>query len=83
MREIDAHSAEIRRAGQDPEMIKATVRASLKAVEAIDVEAITRQALASVDPATINAALAAAEAGLEKAEAELERIEEANERDDD
>ena len=77
MREIDAHSAEIRRSGQDPEMIKATVRASLKAVEAIDVEAITRQALASVDPATINAALAAAEAGLEKAEAELERIEEA------
>ena len=83
MREIDAHSVEIRRAGQDPEMIKATVRASLKAVEAIDVQAITRQALASVDPATINAALAAAEAGLEKAEAELERIEEANERDDD
>ena len=83
MREIDAHAVEIRRAGQDPEMIKATVRASLKAVEAIDVQAITRQALASVDPATINAALAAAEAGLEKAEAELERIEEANERDDD
>ena len=66
MREIDAHAAEIRRAGQDPEMIKATVRASLKAVEAIDVQAISRQALASVDPATIDAALAAAEAGLEK-----------------
>ena len=46
MREIDAHAAEIRRAGQDPEMIKATVRASLKAVEAIDVQAISRQALA-------------------------------------
>lgn len=83
MREIDAHAADIRRSGQDPEQIKATVRASLKAVEAIDVQAITRSALASVDPAVINAALAAAEAGLEKAEAELERIEEANERDDD
>jgi bla regulator protein blaR1 len=83
MREIDAHAVEIRRAGQDPEMIKATVRASLKAVEAIDVQAITRQAMASVDPATINAALAAAEAGLERAEAELERIEEASERDED
>ena len=83
MREIDAHAAEIRRAGQDPEMIKATVRASLKAVEAIDVQAITRQAMASVDPATIAAALAAAEAGLEQAEAELERIEKASERDDD
>jgi hypothetical protein len=83
MREIDANAGEIRRAGQYPEQIKATVRASLKAVEAIDVQASTRQPLASVDPATINAALAAAEAGLEKAEAELECIEEANERDDD
>lgn len=83
VREIDAHAADIRRSGQDPEQIKATVRASLKAVEAIDVQAITRSALASVDPAVINAALAAAEAGLEKAEAELDRIEEANDRDYD
>ena len=83
MREIDAHAADIRRSGQDPEAIKATVRASLKAVEAIDVQAITRSAMASVDPAVINAALAAAEAGLEKAEEELERVEEANERDED
>ena len=83
MREIDAHAADIRRSGQDPEAIKAIVRQSLKAVEAIDVQAITRSAMASVDPAVINAALAAAEAGLEKAEAELERIEEASERDED
>ena len=83
MREIDANAAEIRRSGQDPEQIKAIVRSSLKAVEAIDVQAITRSAMVSVDPAVINAALAAAEAGLEKAEAELERVEEANERDDD
>ena len=81
MLEIDAHAADIRRSGQDPEQIKAIVRTSLKAVEAIDVQAITRSAMASVDPAVINAALAAAEAGLEKAEAELERIEEMNERD--
>ena len=83
MREIDAHAADIRRSGQDPETIKASVRASLKAVEAIDVQAITRQAMASVDPEVINAALAAAEAGLEKAEAELDRIADASERDDD
>ncbi len=83
MREIDANAAEIRRSGQDPEQIKAIVRSSLKAVEAIDVQAITRSAMASVDPAVINAALAAAEAGLEKAEAELERVEEMNERDYD
>lgn len=83
MREIDAHAADIRRSGQDPEQIKQTVRASLKAVEAIDVEAITRQAMASVDPTVMEKALAAAEAGLEKAEAELERLDELNERDDD
>jgi bla regulator protein blaR1 len=83
MREIDAHSAELRRSGQDPEQLKAVVRTSLKAVEAIDVEAITRQAMASVDPATINAAMAAAEAGLARAEAELERAEQGSERDDD
>lgn len=81
MREIDSHSAELRQAGQDPEQIKATVRASLKAVEAIDVGKITRDAMSSVDPATMNAALAAAEAGLAKAEAELDRLDQINEDD--
>ena len=75
MREIDANAAHLRRAGHDPEVIKAQVRASLKAVEAIDVEAITRQALASVDPAAIAASVASAEAAMAAAEAELERIE--------
>ena len=75
MREIDANAASIRRSGQNPEAIKAQIRASLKAVEAIDVEAITRQALASVDPAAIAASVAAAEAGLAQAQAEIERLE--------
>lgn len=75
MREIDANAASIRRSGQNPEAIKAQIRASLKAVEAIDVEAITRQALASVDPAAIAASAAAAEAGLAQAQAEIERLE--------
>lgn len=82
MREIDANAAEIRRAGQDPEAIKMQVRASLKAVEAIDVEAITRQALASVDPAAIAASVAAAEAGMAQAEAAIERLEQRLESDD-
>lgn len=82
MREIDEHSAEIRRAGQDPETIKAQVRASLKAVEAIDIEAITRNALASVDHAAIEASVAAAEAGIAKAQAEIERLEERFEKDE-
>lgn len=75
MREIDAHAVQIRRSGQDPEAIKAQVRASLKAVEAIDVEAITRQALASVDPAAIAASVASAEAAMAAAEVQLEQIE--------
>jgi hypothetical protein len=75
MREIDTHKAELRRAGQDPEKIKATVRASLKAVEAIDIDAITRQAMESVNPAQIEAALAAAQEGMRNAEAELNRLE--------
>ena len=61
MREVDAHVVEIRRSGQNPDQIKATIRASLKSVEAIDVEAIHRQALASVDHKAIEASVAAAE----------------------
>ncbi|HET9356423.1 MAG TPA: M56 family metallopeptidase [Sphingomicrobium sp.] len=75
MREIDANAAELRRAGQDPERIKAQVRAGLDSVKAIDVDAITRQAMAGVDEKVIAASLKAAEAGLREAERELDRIE--------
>ena len=83
MREVDAHAAELRRSGQDPKQLKATIRSSLKAVEAIDVEAITRQAMASVDPSVIESALAGAEAGLAKAEAEIDRLEALDDNDED
>ena len=76
VREIDAHAADIRRAGQDPEQIKASVRASLRSVESIDVEAITRQAMASVDHEAIAASMAKAEASIAKAQADIERLEE-------
>jgi len=79
VREIDAHAPEIRLSGQDPEQLKATVRVSLKGIGNIDVEAITRQALASVDQrqieASVAASVAAAEAGIRAAEAELNRLE--------
>jgi hypothetical protein len=75
MQEIDAHSAEIRRAGQNPEQLKATIRMSMKAVEKIDVERITREALASIDPRQIEASVAAAEAAIRATEAELDKIE--------
>lgn len=78
--EIDAHSAEMRRAGVDPEQIKASVRASIKGVENIDVEAIRKSALASVDAAQIQANV---EKALSAAEAELDRIDDLNDDDDD
>jgi bla regulator protein BlaR1 len=80
MKEIDAHAADIRRSGQDPEQLKATIRASLKSVGNIDVEAIKPQALASVDSAQIEASVAAAEASIRAAEEQLDRI--ALDRDD-
>jgi hypothetical protein len=83
MREVDSNAADIRRSGQDPEQIKAQVRASLKAVEAVDVEAITRQALASVDPQKISASVAVAEESIAKAQAEIERIEQRLEQDEE
>ncbi|MFL6756270.1 MAG: M56 family metallopeptidase [Sphingomicrobium sp.] len=82
MREVDAHVVDIRRSGQSPEQIKATIRASLKSVEAIDVEAITRQALASVDHEKIAASVAQAEASIARAQAEMERLEESYQDDE-
>jgi beta-lactamase regulating signal transducer with metallopeptidase domain len=75
MKEIDANSADIRRSGVDPEQLKATIRGSLKGIENIDVEAIKRNALASIDHRQIEASIAAAEAGVRAAEAELDRLE--------
>jgi chromosome segregation ATPase len=75
MSEIDTHAVEIRRSGQDPEQLKATIRASLRSVENIDVEAIKRQALASIDTAQIEASVAAAEASIRASEEQLDRIE--------
>ena len=81
MAEIDAHSVEMRRAGVDPEQIKATVRASLKGIENIDVVAIRRNALASIDHAQIEASVEAAEQAIREAETELDRID--DQADDD
>lgn len=76
MRQIDRHSAELRRSGRDPERIKAQVRASLEAVDSIDIDEVARKAIASVDAAGIAASVRAAEASLTKARAEIERLEE-------
>ena len=75
MREVDTHADDIRRSGQNPEQIKAQIRASLRSVENINVEAITRQAMASIDPEAIAASVAKAEESIAKAQAEIERLE--------
>ena len=82
MREIDNNAIYIRRSGEDPEKLKATIRASLKSVEAIDVEEIMRKAMKGVDHAAIEASVAGAEAGIVKAQAEIERLEQRFERDE-
>ena len=64
--------SELRRPGQDPEAMKARSAPRSKAVEAIDVEAITRQALAGGRSGVIERSLAAAEAGMRRAEAAID-----------
>ena len=83
VREIDRNANHIRRSGQDPEQIKASIRESLKSVEAIDVEKIRRQALASVDHRAIAASVASAQASIAKAEQEVDRIEDSFDDDDE
>lgn len=75
MREIDANADHIRKSGQDPEAIKASVLAALKSVEAIDIEKITRDAMASVNQEALESSLKAAEASVRASQAELDRIE--------
>lgn len=75
MREVDANAVHIRRSGQNPEQIKAQIRASMKGIESIDVDAIRRQALASIDHRQIEASIAQAEASVAKAQDEIERLE--------
>ena len=69
---IDAHKVEIRRSGQDPERIKVQVRESLKAIEKVDVEAISRNIV--IDREQIASSIAAAERAVAEAEAELDRL---------
>ena len=78
---IDVRSAELRRSGVNPEQLKATIRTAMKSVEAIDVDRITKEALASVDRGQIEASIAAAEESVRAAEAELDQIEEPDRED--
>ena len=76
MREIDRNAVHIRRSGQDPEQIKASIRASMRDVEKIDVDKIYREAMSSVDHRQIEKSIAEAEKSIEKAQEDIERLEE-------
>ena len=65
----------LRRSGHDPEQIKASIRASMRDIEKIDVDKIYREAMASVDQRQIEASIAAAEASIEKAQDDIEKLE--------
>lgn len=55
--------------------MKVQVRAALDSVRSIDVERITREALANVDLSGMKVGLAAAEAAIVRTEADLKRAE--------
>lgn len=76
MREVDRNAVHIRRSGQNPEEIKASIRASMRDIEKIDVDKIYREAMASVDHRAIEKSIAEAEKSIEKAQEDLERLEE-------
>jgi beta-lactamase regulating signal transducer with metallopeptidase domain len=71
VQEIDANAAELRLHGQDPDRLKAKVRASLAS---LDAEAIDRK-LREVNPERIAESMAKAQEGLRRAEAEVARLE--------
>jgi len=76
MREVDRNAVHIRRSGQDPEQIKASIRASMRNIEKIDVSKIYREAMASVDHRAIERSIAEAEESIAKAQGEIEQLEE-------
>ena len=82
VREVDANAVHIRRSGMDPEQLKASIRASMKGIENIDVDAIRRQAMASIDHRQIEASIEQAEESIARAQEEVERIEEQFDDDD-
>ena len=74
IRELDANAADIRRAGQDPEALKAQVRASLSEIEHMDIAKITREAMESANPDKIKAELDQAKASLTAVTARLDQL---------
>ncbi|MCJ7421826.1 M56 family metallopeptidase [Sphingomicrobium astaxanthinifaciens] len=70
--EVDAQAGAMRAAGEDPELVKAGLRAAQQSLDAMDIEAIVEAAMSSVDPELVDEAMTGAEAGLRSAIADME-----------
>ncbi|MEN3971809.1 M56 family metallopeptidase [Sphingomicrobium sp. XHP0235] len=70
--EVEANSAELRRDGKDPELIKASLRASMAALRDLQIEPVIEASLSSVDESVVDAAMEGAEQGLRAAIAAME-----------
>jgi beta-lactamase regulating signal transducer with metallopeptidase domain len=72
--DIDQQAAVLRATGQDPERIKAEIRASLSEVEKMDIDKIVRESLASVDPDKIRREVESAARSLDEIQAKLDQL---------
>ena len=72
--EIDSQADDLRKNGQDPEKLKAEIRASLRSVEAIDIDKQISEALEAANPDKIQAELVAAEQQMTRLLARLDQL---------
>jgi bla regulator protein BlaR1 len=73
MSRLRAQREELRRAGQDPDRLEATVTEAMKSVQGVDMDAV-RRSIAAVDPKKIAQSLDGAEQSMRQARAELDRL---------
>lgn len=76
--EIDAQAAVIRATGQNPENLKAEIRASLREVETMDIDKVVREAMEAVNPDKIATELREAQASLSRVQSRLDQLDRAN-----
>ena len=72
--EVDSEVAQLRKNGEDPEKIKAEIRASLREAESIDIEKQIREALEAANPDKIQAELIAAEQQMSRLLSRLDEL---------
>jgi bla regulator protein blaR1 len=74
MSEVDAERDQLRKAGVDPEKLKAEIQRSLAEVEKMDIDKIVREAMASVDMEKIRAEIEDAGESLDDIDERLDQL---------